>query len=55
MSVSGIYSSAEWYRQMRSRHGAKIHDAAGKVVANVSYNSAAVEAERGQREEIAVE
>lgn len=36
--VSGIRSSSEWYRQMRSLHGAKEHDAAGKVVANVSYN-----------------
>ncbi|MBL8804427.1 MAG: hypothetical protein JNN27_20695 [Planctomycetes bacterium] len=37
--VSGIRSSSEWYRQMRSRHGAKVRDAAGKVVANVSYNA----------------
>jgi hypothetical protein len=36
--VSGIRSSSEWYRQMRSRHSAKVCDAAGKVVANVSYN-----------------
>jgi hypothetical protein len=36
--VSGIRSSSEWYRQMRSRHGAKVRDAAGKVVATVSYN-----------------
>ena len=26
--VSGIRSSSEWYRQMRSRHGAKVRDAA---------------------------
>jgi hypothetical protein len=37
--VSGIRSSSEWYRQMRSRHGAKVRDAAGKVVATVSYNA----------------
>jgi hypothetical protein len=36
--VSGIRSSSEWYRQMRSRHGAKVRDAAGKIVANVSDN-----------------
>lgn len=37
--ISGIRSSAEWYRQMRSSHRAKVHDAAGTVVANVSYNA----------------
>jgi hypothetical protein len=36
--VSGIRSSSEWYRQMRSRHGAKVRDATEEVVANVSYN-----------------
>jgi len=36
--VSGICSSSEWYRQMRSKHGAKVRDAAGNVVAAVSYN-----------------
>jgi hypothetical protein len=46
--VSGIRSSSEWYRQMRSPHGAKVRSAAGKVVANVSYNGAAVAAERGK-------
>ena len=37
--VSGIRSGDEWYAQMRSRHGAKVRDAAGKVVATVSYNA----------------
>jgi hypothetical protein len=37
--ISGIRSSSEWYQQMRSRHGAKVRDAAGRVVANVSYNA----------------
>jgi len=45
--VSGIRSSSEWYRQMRSRHGARVRDAAGKVIANVSYQRADVEAEWG--------
>lgn len=36
--VRGIRSSAEWYRRMRRGNGAKVRDAAGKVVANVSYN-----------------
>lgn len=35
--VSGIRSSSEWRLRMRSRLGAKVRDAAGKVVANVSY------------------
>ncbi len=38
-SFSGIRSRSEWYRQMPSRHGAKVRDAAGKVVATVSYNA----------------
>jgi hypothetical protein len=52
--VSGIRSSSEWYRQMRSRHGAKVHDAAGKVVATVSYNGR-LWRPSGAREEIGVE
>jgi hypothetical protein len=36
--VSGLRSSSEWYRQMRSRDGATVRDAAGRVVATVSYN-----------------
>ena len=52
--VSGIRSSLEWYRQMRSRHRANVRDAAGKVVANVSY-SARMWWPNGQRGEIAVE
>lgn len=51
--VSGIRSSSEWYRQMRSRHGAKVRDAAGKVAANVSYN-ARMWRPSGAREEIVV-
>jgi hypothetical protein len=37
--VTGIRSGDQWYPRMRSRHGAKVRDAAGKVVANVSYNA----------------
>jgi hypothetical protein len=37
--VSGIRFGDEWYARMRSRHGAKVRDASGKVVANVSYNA----------------
>ncbi len=51
--VSGTRSSSEWYRQMRSKHGAKVRDASGKVVANVSYN-ARVWRPSGAREEIGV-
>jgi hypothetical protein len=51
--VSGIRSSSEWYRQMRSRHGAKVRDAAGKLVANVSYNGR-MWWPSGAREEIVV-
>lgn len=50
---SGIRSSSEWYRQMRSRHGAKVRDAAGKVVATVSYN-ARLWRPSGVREEMVV-
>ncbi len=52
--VSGIRSSDEWYAQMRSRHGAKVRDAAGKVVANVTYN-ARMWRPSGGREEMVVE
>ncbi len=52
--VSGIRSSSEWYRQMRSRHGAKVRDAVGMVVATVSYN-ARLWMPGGARDEIAVE
>jgi hypothetical protein len=51
--VSGIRSGDEWYAQMRSRHGAKVRDAAGNVVVNVSYN-ARMWRPGGAREEIAV-
>ncbi len=51
--VSGIRSSSEWYRQLRSKHGAKVRDVAGKVVANVSYNGTLWRAS-GAREEIGV-
>jgi hypothetical protein len=51
--VSGIRSSSEWYRHMRSRHGAKVRDAAGKVVVNVSYNGR-LWRPGGAREEIVV-
>lgn len=51
--VSGIRSSSEWYRQMRIRHGAKVRDAAGKVVANVSYNGR-LWRPSGERDEILV-
>lgn len=37
--VSCICSSAEWYRRMRSRHGAKVRDAAGGMVANVPHSA----------------
>ncbi|MBL8803157.1 MAG: hypothetical protein JNN27_14225 [Planctomycetes bacterium] len=47
--VSGIRFSSEWYRQMRSKHGANVRDAAGKVVANVSY-SGMLWRPRGERE-----
>jgi hypothetical protein len=36
--VSGIRSSSEWYRQLRSWHGAKVRDATEEVVATVFYN-----------------
>ncbi len=52
--VSGIRSSSEWCRQLRSRHGAKVRDASGKVVANVSYN-ARMWRPSGGREEMVVE
>jgi hypothetical protein len=51
--VSGIRSSSGCYRQMRSGHGAKVRDAAGKVVANVSYNARMWRAS-GARDEITV-
>lgn len=51
--VSGIRSSSGWYRQMRSRHGARVRDAAGKVVATVSYNGR-LWRPSGDREEILV-
>jgi hypothetical protein len=51
--VTGIRSADEWYAQMLSRHGATVRDAAGKVVANVSYN-ARVWRPSGGREEIGV-
>lgn len=50
--VTGIRSSSEWCRQMRTRHGAKVRDAAGKVVANVSYNGRLWRAD-AQREPLA--
>lgn len=37
--VTGPRSNSEWYRQLRSRHGATVRDAAGKVVANVSCSA----------------
>jgi hypothetical protein len=51
--VTGIRSGDEWYARMRSRHGAKVRDAAGKVVANVSYNGR-VWRPSGGREELVV-
>lgn len=51
--VSGIRSGEDWYARMSSRHGAKVRDAAGKVVANVSYN-ARIWSPGGAREEIVV-
>lgn len=51
--VSGIRSSSKCYRQMRSWHGAKVRNAAGKVVANVSYN-ARLWRPGGGREELVV-
>lgn len=48
--VSGIRSSSEWYRQMRSKHGAKMRDAAGEVVANVSYSGRMWRATRDRSE-----
>jgi hypothetical protein len=51
--VSGIRSSSEWYSQMRSRHGAKVCAAAGKLVVNVSYNGRLWQP-GGAREEIVV-
>lgn len=51
--VSGIRSSSEWYRQMQSQHGAKVRDAAGKVVASVSYDGRLWRAS-GAREKILV-
>ncbi len=52
--VSGIRSSSEWYRKMRSRHGAKVRDTAGMFVANVSYNGR-LWRPSGAREEIVFE
>jgi hypothetical protein len=52
--VGGIRSGDEWYARMRSRHGARVRDASGKVVANVSYN-AQMWRPSGAREEIGVE
>jgi hypothetical protein len=51
--VSGLRSSSEWYRQMRSRDGATVRDAAGRVVATVSYNGR-LWRPSGGREEIMV-
>ena len=36
--VSGWVSGSEWYAKMRSKDGAKVLDAKGKVIARVSYN-----------------
>lgn len=46
--VNGIRSGDEWCPQMGSRHGAKVRDATGEVVTNVSYQRADVEGERGE-------
>jgi hypothetical protein len=51
--VSGIRSGDEWHARLRSRHGAKVRDAAGKVVANVSFN-ARMWRPSGAREEFGV-
>ena len=53
--VSGIRSSSEWYWQMRSRHGAKVRDSEGKVVANVSYNGRLWRPGRAREEILVVE
>ncbi|MBL8801840.1 MAG: hypothetical protein JNN27_07590 [Planctomycetes bacterium] len=37
--VSGVRSSSDWYRRMRSWQGAQVRDAAGMVVATVLYNA----------------
>jgi hypothetical protein len=42
--VSGLQSSAAWYRKMRNKHGAKVLDARGALVAYVSYNARAWDA-----------
>ncbi len=49
--VSGTRSRDGWRRQMRCRHRAKVRDAAGAVVANVSHN-ARMWPTSGGREEI---
>jgi hypothetical protein len=52
--VSGLRSSSEWYRLMRSNHGRRVRDAASKVVANVSYN-ARLWRPSGARDELVLE
>lgn len=52
--ISAIESSTEFYRRARSMHGPKIRDAAGKVVATVSYN-ARLWSVTGNRDEIVLE
>jgi hypothetical protein len=42
--VSGLESSAKWYRKMRNQHGAKVRDAQGLLIAYVSYNARAWDA-----------
>ena len=49
--ISGIRSSREWYGRLRSKHGAKVRDTQGRLVAKVSYNARLWEP-CGKREEI---